>query len=95
MLLKCKTHFYASGCEILVENKVQNTSLEKCKVMHIAHSCKTEYDMGPENNRVKLQETDGERDLGVFITRDLKPAMQCEKAAAKAMSMLGMIKRHF
>ena len=70
-------------------------NLEKCKVMHIAHSCKTEYDMGPENDRVTLQETDGERDLGVFITKDLKPAVQCEKAAAKAMSMLGMINRHF
>jgi hypothetical protein len=51
--------------------------------------------VGPANGRVRLQETNEERDLGIIITKDLKPAIQCEKAAAKAFGMLGVINRHF
>jgi len=40
-------------------------------------------------------ETDEERDLGIFITSDLKPSLQCVKEANKAMSVLGMVRRKF
>ena len=31
----------------------------------------------------------------MFTTNDMKPGRQCRAAAAKASSMLGLIKRHF
>jgi len=34
-----------------------------------------------------------ERDLGILITEEMKWSKQCNSAAAKAMSVLGMIKR--
>jgi len=36
-----------------------------------------------------------EKDLGVYITNDLKSTEQCIQAARKAQSVLGMIKRQF
>jgi len=42
-----------------------------------------------------MMETDEARDLGIFITSDLKPSLQCVKAANKAMSVLGMVRRNF
>jgi len=42
-----------------------------------------------------LEEANEETDLGVIVSNNLKPASQCAKAAAKAMSVLGMIRRHF
>ena len=42
-----------------------------------------------------LEETVLEKDLGVFISRDLKVAEQCSKAVSKAMRVLGLIKRSF
>ena len=69
---------------------------EKCKAMHMGHHHKTEYYMQDAGgNRKKLQETTKERDLGILVSQDLKPAEQCRVAAAKAMSVIGMIGRHF
>ena len=42
-----------------------------------------------------VTETDEEKDLGVYITKDLKWSTQCSKAASKAMQTLGLIKRNF
>jgi len=42
-----------------------------------------------------LEFTDKERDLGIYITRDLKSEEQCVQSAKKARSVLGMVKRHF
>ena len=38
---------------------------------------------------------DNEQDLGVWCTADLKPSLQCQHAASKAMKVLGLIKRTF
>ena len=35
------------------------------------------------------------KDLGVWCTNDLKPSLQYRKAAAKAMHILGLLKRSF
>jgi len=43
----------------------------------------------------QLQEVAEEKDLGVFVTSDLKPSTQCIKAANKAQSVLRIIKRNF
>jgi len=36
-----------------------------------------------------------EKDLGVFLTSDLKSSRQCITSAARARSLLGLISRHF
>ena len=64
----------------------------KCKTMHIGSGNKQhDYIMG----NTKLETIDEEKDLGVYITNDLKPSTHCSKAAAKAMSCLGLVKRSF
>ena len=56
-------------------------NVDKCKIMRIKHGYQTEYELGGN----KIQETGEARDLGVFVTNDLKPSVQCAKAAAKGM----------
>jgi len=36
-----------------------------------------------------------EKDLGIYITSDLKPSTQCVKALRKARSILAMVRRNF
>jgi len=43
----------------------------------------------------QLETTTTEKDLGIWITNDLKPTEQCVQAARKAQSVLGMVNRHF
>ena len=73
---------------------------EKCNVMHIrirlfGHDLPTVYTMSDGNNTIQLETIKVEKDLGVYITNDLKSTEQCIQAARKAQSVLGMIKRHF
>ena len=64
----------------------------KCKSMHMGPSNrKTDYHLGDQI----IPKTDEEKDLGVILTSSGKPSMQCSKAAAKAMSSLGIIRRSF
>jgi len=69
-------------------------NIDKCKIMRIQQCCHDEFKtlncMG-----IKLQEVTEEKDLGIIVTKDLKPSVQCSKAAAKAMQVLGIIKRNF
>jgi hypothetical protein len=58
--------------------------------------------LGRENNLddhklagIALQVTKEEKDLGVLIRDNLKPAAQCAKAARKAQAVLGQITRAF
>lgn len=63
---------------------------DKCKIMHIGGSnTKEQYKMG----NVYLAEVAEEKDLGVFINRDMKVATQCIKSANKANQILGLINR--
>jgi len=41
------------------------------------------------------RDVEEEKDLGVLISKDLKPSKQCVAAANKARSVLGMIYRNF
>jgi len=65
---------------------------DKCKVMHIGHKIKTSYKMSDNGVDKVLEDLSEEKDLGVFVTSDLKPSTQCVKAANKAQSDLRMIK---
>ena len=67
----------------------------KCKVMHVGHTLETSYFLEVDDNKKQLAEITEERDLGVIVTNDLKPARQCVKPAARAMSVIGMIGRQF
>ena len=67
-------------------------NVKKCKVMHIgSRNPKYQYSMGGEN----LVVTEEERDIGVIVTDNLKPAAQCSKAARTAQAVLGQISRAF
>jgi len=48
-----------------------------------------------EGNKIKIEEITIEKDLGIYITNDLNPCIQCCKAAGKARSILAMVKRNF
>ena len=51
---------------------------DKCKVMHLgSRNLKHQYEM----NGKPLAETEVEKDLGVLISKDLKPSFQCSKVA--------------
>ena len=67
----------------------------KCKVMHVGHNLSTSYIMRDGNQTAELESTDKEKDLGIYVTKDLKSQEQCVQSAKKARSVLGMVKRHF
>ena len=47
------------------------------------------------NSRLNVVSSISEKDLGVWITSKPDFTLQCEKASAKAMQSLGLIKRTF
>jgi len=63
--------------------------------MHIGHKLLTEYSMADGHKVTQLEATVIERDLGIWITDDLKSTEQCIQAAKKAQAVLGMVNRHF
>lgn len=68
---------------------------EKCKVMHIGHSCATEYYMTEGLLKKKLECVLQERDLGIIVASNLKSSQQCIKAAATARRVIAMVRRNF
>ena len=70
---------------------------KKCKVMHSGQPLQnvTKYFMSDDSTKVEVLSVDVEKDLGVYFTKDLKPSIQCIKSAARARSILGLVRRHF
>jgi hypothetical protein len=67
-------------------------NLAKCKVMHVGrNNPQYEYNM----NGVKLGKTEEEKDVGIWITKNLKPTVQCHKAASRAKAVLNQLARNF
>ena len=67
-------------------------NVKKCKVMHVGRkNPRLQYWMDGE----ALETVEEEKDLGVWIRDDLKPALQCSKAAKAANAALGMLLRSF
>ena len=67
-------------------------NVQKCKTMHVGfNNPGYEYSMDSK----KLETTEEERDLGVIMSRKLKPGQQCSKATRTAQMVLGQIARAF
>lgn len=65
---------------------------EKCKIMHIGNT-NPRYEYFMEGT--KLTVTSSEKDVGVVICENLKPAKQVQKAAGTAAAVLRQISRNF
>ena len=63
---------------------------QKCKTVHFGNGDST-YTL----NGIELEQSDAEVDLGVTITSNCKPSVQCGKAARCAMVRLGNLRRTF
>jgi len=61
--------------------------------MSIGHNLPTAYYLTGVNRAKQIEQVPGERDFGILITDEMKWSKECNSAAAKAMSVLGMIKR--
>ena len=48
-------------------------NMDKCNVMHIGHDLPMVYTMSDGNNTIQLETIAVKKDLGVYITNDLKP----------------------
>ena len=63
--------------------------------MHINRKSKAKYYLEKDNKCWEVAESEVERDLGIWVSNDLKWETQCKKPAAEVMSVLGMIGRTF
>ena len=75
-------------------------NMAKCKVMHIgSRNKKMEYRMQQHVDgkvvTTDLQETMEEKDLGVWMTSNMKSSVHVSHAVSKANQILGLIKRCF
>jgi hypothetical protein len=77
---------------------LMNFNKSKCVVMHVGRRSKKssqDYFMDSPDGPHKLAETQLEKDLGIYISHDLKWKHQIEAAAARGNRMLGMFKKTF
>ena len=73
-------------------------NLEKCMVIHFGKkNPRTLYTTQSyeSNQRIQIQPTESERDLGIQVSSNLKYSEQISKATSKANSVLSMMKRTF
>ena len=71
-------------------------NIAKCKhLKYGSNASPYEYYMNEEGYNSKLNVVSSEKDLGVWITFKPDFTLQCEKASAKAMQSLGLIRRIF
>ena len=70
---------------------------DKCKVIHFGHNnISLKYVMGGyAPTGIVLEEVKVEKDVGVMVSEDLKPSIQCSQAAKKANSILGRMAQSF
>ena len=66
----------------------------KCKVMHVGKNNPC-YEYRYSMRGVKISKTEEDRDVGVIISKNLKPSAQCTKAAGRASGVLQQIRRNF
>jgi len=63
--------------------------------MHVGHNMPTSYYLRDGHQDNVLQIFGEEHDLGVYASANFKSSLKCRKVAAKATSILGMIRRNF
>ena len=65
--------------------------------MQIGHGLSTSYTLTDDcdGERVVLDKTTNEKDLGIWCTSILSPSLQYHKATSKAMRSLGLTKKTF
>jgi len=63
--------------------------------MHIGKNTDSHYYLTNNGIKKEIEVSKTEKDLGVWVNNELKWSDQCGKAAGKAMSVLGVIKRSF
>lgn len=68
---------------------------EKCCVLKLGRKSKADYFMGEGETRLRLKESDAERDLGVIVDSKLSFKTQVATSTAKANRVLGLIRRSF
>ena len=67
-------------------------NLDKCKTLHVGNgNGRYSYTLGNHT----LSEVQSERDLGVFVSSDLKSKKQCVETVRRANRVLGSIARNF
>jgi ribonuclease P/MRP protein subunit RPP40 len=67
-------------------------NVDNCKVMHVGrHNPMYEYYMKGR----KLATTEEEKDVGVYVTKNLKPCTQCHRAATRAKAVLNQLRKYF
>ena len=67
-------------------------NIDKCKVIHFGQGEPiVKYTM----NEINLEGTEEEKDLGVLISDNLQPSIQCANSAKKAMSALALLQKSF
>ena len=71
-------------------------NIAKCKhLKYGANNSPYEYYMNDDGSNSKLIVVPSEKDLGIWIPSKPNFSLQCDKASAKAMQSLGLIKRTF
>ena len=73
-------------------NNEMEFNIKKCKVIQAGSAnIKFQYKM----NNIKLESVDNHKDLGIYISSNLKVEKQCKEAYKKANMQLGFISRNF
>ena len=69
----------------------------KRKLLEIGNSLPYSYSMlnSSTSQPAPLDTVYEEKDLGIWCISDLKPSLHCQRAAAKAMQVVGLIRRSF
>ena len=65
---------------------------DKCKIMHVGAS-NPGYDYTMAGKRLRVVEE--EKDIGVWVTKNLKPSKQCQAAANMAGAVLTQLSKNF
>jgi Reverse transcriptase (RNA-dependent DNA polymerase) len=81
-----------NGMQEWAERWGMKFNVTKCKVMQVGRrNTPHMYSL----NGVQLELTEEERDIGVLVSKNMKPGAQCCKAARTATTVLGQIMRSF
>jgi hypothetical protein len=87
-----RDHFHAGldGLHRWADPWQMQYNVDKCHILHVGKK-KSKHDNQPGGR--SLEASKSEKDVGVMINDDLKPSLQCARAAANTNQVLGQIAR--